>query len=235
MVLAGLGVILGVWIEGHWGTKADQDADQIRDIQQAHIRNAEERLADTTERIAKILVNAGPPRLLGDQKGFWELKQFAGTPFLVQGLPTPYRHPDEDDATFQARYDVFEGSIHGVLSFQQLIIVGWVALPLVTWRCSWMPEQVVIFSRHGNPLEVRLDTPEAKAWSAAEALTQYMRSTGLDAVEHLPIRDDASGNPTDQLAGLILPRNGIFIMVGGKNSNEAIELLEHDLEVRPDG
>jgi hypothetical protein len=62
-----------------------------------------------------------------------------------------------------------------------------------------MPEGIVIYSRHGKPLEVRLDIPEAKAWSAGEALMQYMISTGLDRVEHLSIREDANGNPADQL------------------------------------
>jgi hypothetical protein len=234
ILIVGLVIVGGLMLERRQGSIADDKAEEIQGYQQEQIADAENRLADAQERIAKILVNVGPTETSREPKRIWGIKQFAGTPFLVQELPTPYRHPDEDEGTFQARFDIFEGSLVGARSFLQLTIIGWVALPHVNWRCPWMPEEIVIYSRHGKPLEVRLDTPEAKAWSAGEALTQYMHSTGLDRVEHLPIRDDANGNPTEQLTGLILPKNGIFITVGPKNSNEGIEFLQHELEVGPD-
>jgi hypothetical protein len=226
-----IGVLIfgGLMLEREQGSVADDKADEIRGYQQALILDAETRVANANDRIAKTLIALGPPMLLlvNEQK-FMTLKQFAGTPYLVQGLPPSMMTPSDNVDTFKARLNAVMGSAEGVGSFDNLKIVGWIGLPRTSWRCTWMPDGIVIYSRHGPPLEVNLDTPEAKAWSAGDALMAYLREEGVDDIEHLPINDDANGNPTGNLAGLVLPRNGIFITIGAKDSERALDSVERE-------
>ena len=197
---------------------------------------ANERAANAEGRAVRLLRAFTFPRLYIDPEGFSEeflkLRKFAGTPFLAQGLP-----PTTLNDT--ARHDAFIDSSSASNSFGMLAAVGWkrwkppsncqpmevpgnvycemllpsIADGIVVW--SWFPDlRDREFVR--SPFEMPLDTPERKAWAAAEALTMYLSSQGIQAVDHRAITLGPRFKPAEICPGVLFPKDLILITIGSK-------------------
>ena len=70
-----------------------------------------------------------------------------------------------------------------------------------------------------SPYEMLLDTPERKAWAAAEALTLYLRSEGVQSVYHLPMKEICPG--------VFFPKDVVLITIG---SQEPVDFRWFELE-----
>jgi hypothetical protein len=121
-------------------------------------------------------------------EAFKKLSRFAGTPVIVQVLAFPHsaQSTETEEHTEAEAYNFAEG----FLSF--LPVVGWkVTQDHRPGTTDWAPAGVDIWSRRwevglppvgmpfrpmDDPYSLLLDTPRKKAWAAAEALTQYLRT-----------------------------------------------------------
>jgi hypothetical protein len=78
-----------------------------------------------------------------------------------------------------------------------------------------------------SPYSLALDTPDKKAWAAAEAFTEYIGDDlGYIDVSHQPF-DTLDGQLVDP-AFRTLPDAGIIVLIGTRNSLE----IQLDLEQR---
>jgi hypothetical protein len=72
-----------------------------------------------------------------------------------------------------------------------------------------------------DPYEVPLDTPERRAWAAAEALKQYIQN-GLGFSVFHPITDNKQGEMLPEFAAF--PGDAVIVRIGSQTSMIDLEM-----------
>jgi hypothetical protein len=209
----------------------ERAAAATRSAAQANARAADARVEEEKLRAENLKFE----RLFGGRNivvddAFNKLSHFKGLTLIVQVIkfpetfPPPPSLPPDRDHTEAARF---------ADSFAQLKLVGWKIDPDKPYTTvGWAMEGVHVYSRRPepgkpwgeyemmDPYDLPIDTPQRKAWAAAEALTRYLSSDlGFKSATHF-VADQMTGEITMPEPLKDFPLDAVVVVVGLNNPEE---------------